>query len=170
MLNRNQLKKEVGRSISSDKLSDYCGCSFVCYNELKDKNIDNVPLPCIVLYLNTKNYGHYTCLFKNHMGIHFFDSYGYSPDKEFEFANKKLNYKGVPYMCKLLRDFKGKVIFNEVPLQSSDKSVATCGRWCAVRIRYKNLTQEEFVEFVKNASKRLNLTLDELVTVMTKGL
>jgi len=165
-----KLQKEVERSISSDKLADYCGCSFVCYNELKDKNIDTVRLPCIVLYLNTKSYGHYTCLFKNREGINFFDSYGYSPDKEFEFADKKLNYKGKPYMCRLLRDFRGTVIYNEVPLQSSDKKVATCGRWCAVRIRYKELTQDEFVKFVKSLSNRLNLTPDELVTVMTKGL
>ena len=57
----------------------------------KYKTIDNLLAPynrVVILYLTTKNYGHWVCIFKNKNNqIEFFDSYGIKPDNELKFIN-----------------------------------------------------------------------------------
>ena len=160
-------EKELSKSLSNDDI-ERNGLNFITYPELKSKKLGDLKLPLCVLYMNGKNYGHYTCLFMNSEGLNMFDSYGGKPDSEFKWANKKLNFKGKPYISKLLSAFGGHVIYNEVPLQSSDESVATCGRWCIARVKYSELKQDEFVKFVNNCAGRLNITRDELMVLMTR--
>ena len=162
------------KSLGADALSEYTGVPVLVYSELKGRK--KLPTPAIYLYLNSKNYGHYICCFENGEGMNFFDSFGYKPDGEFEFANKKLNFSGLPYMSKILRDYGGNVIYNEQSLQSDDDRIATCGRWCAVRLRYSMMTQDQFCAFVRGCVRALSayykkdIDLDDLVCIMTRDL
>ena len=167
-------KKELGRALSSGDI-EASGCRFMLYSDLKDiRSLGELRLPVVILYLNTANMGHYVCLFKNRSGINFYDPYNYKPDHEFEFANPRLNFEKGPrgsYLSRLLASSDesfGPITYNEVAMQSSDPAVATCGRHCIVRLRYSQLTQDEYVRFIKAVALKLKITIDELMCFMTR--
>ena len=123
----------------------------ISYHELKGINtIQQLLEPygaIIILYETKQNFGHYTALFYDkNKNLEFFDSYGFKPDAELKYAT----YDNTPYLTNLLKKYKGNIIYNTEDLQKWAKDVNTCGRWCATRIRMKNLTAQEFRNLWKN--------------------
>ena len=122
-------------------------------NKIKDinelfKDTDKI----IILYLLHSRYsGHWVCLFKNHQGFNFFDSYGYKPDYHLDFLTKKqrkeYNEKQ-KVLLKLLKPYE--VIYNSVKLQN--KLTETCGCHVTVRLHFSYLTELEYITdiFLKN--------------------
>ena len=158
----------MNRSLSVEEL-ERAGFNCYLYSDLKGKKIKDLVLPTIVLYLNNRNYGHYCCLLRSPKGMEFFDSYAYKPDDQFrQFSKQKLNYSGAPYMSKILASYPGSVEFNEVQLQEDDSDIATCGRHCALRIKYADLTHDEYIRFINGCCGRLKINPDELSVLMTK--
>jgi hypothetical protein len=123
------------------------------YNELKNySSIDQVVAPynnAIILYLSDgPNSGHWTCLIKHPDRIEFFCSYGDIVDSQFRYIDKKIklkyNFRGQPYLSKLLRDCGQKVEYNHINLQKDGQGIATCGRWVILRILLNDVTLEKF--------------------------
>lgn len=101
----------------------------------------------ILLYETKQNFGHYTALFfDKNKNLEFFDSYGFAPDQELKYAT----YDNTPYLSNLLKKYQGKIIYNNEDLQKWARDVNTCGRWCASRIRFRNLSATEFKNLFKN--------------------
>tara|TARA_B110000046_G_scaffold117360_1_gene124277 strand:- start:2732 stop:3259 length:528 start_codon:yes stop_codon:yes gene_type:complete len=98
----------------------------------------------IILYEIRENFGHYTALlYDNTNTLEFFDSYGFKPDQELKYATYNAE-QGVPYLTKLIADYKKPINYSSVKLQKFVRDVNTCGRWtsCRVRLRKKyNLKQ-----------------------------
>ena len=47
-------------------------------------------------------------------------------------------------------------------------NISTCGRWCSIRLKYMNLTDDEFFKKINNLKIKWNLpTFDNVVTKMT---
>lgn len=101
----------------------------------------------ILLYETRENFGHYTALFfdKNNT-LEFFDSYGFAPDQELNYAK----YNNIPYLTNLLNKYSKNVIYNHKGLQKFARDVNTCGRWTASRIRMRNLTPKQFEDLWNN--------------------
>ena len=122
----------------------------ISYHELASINsIEELLSPhnaVILLYETKENFGHYTALFiDRNKQLEFFDSYGFAPDQELNYAK----YDDTPYLTNLLNKYKGNVIHNITNLQKFARDVNTCGRWTATRIRMKDLTADEFSKLWK---------------------
>lgn len=104
----------------------------------------------IILYLiQNERSGHWTCLFKNKSGIHFFDSYGVPVDYELEAlttAQRQHLHEEQDYLKQLLANEN--VTFNHITYQKPH--TATCG--CFVTHRLHN--------YLKDDNKYLNFFLD----------
>ena len=126
------------------------GCDVVVYHNLGNYNTLKDLLgekgAVILLYETKENFGHYTALFiDRNKQLEFFDSYGFAPDQELNYAK----YDDTPYLTNLLNKYKGNVIHNITNLQKFARDVNTCGRWTATRIRMKDLTADEFSKLWK---------------------
>lgn len=170
------MDKRLKYSLSSDEVQKLAPKSkFVLYEDLhKYRSIDELLSPygsVILLYEWIRNpdviSGHYITINRLSNGvIEVFDSFGRKPDvpllelkdePEFKIATNQ-DHK---YLLDLLLKSPYKVSFNEYRLQNNNYS--TCGRWCAMRVRYKLLSLEEFVKMFLNKKE----TPDVIVTHMT---
>ena len=110
----------------------------------------------LLLYEQRINSGHWVCLINHKDTIHFFDSYGLFPDDELRFSNikfRKENDMFLPYLTYLLYHSPKTIDFNDIKLQKIDEKIATCGRWCGMRMRMHKLTNDEFSDLFKNIKK-----------------
>lgn len=130
---------------------------------------------CIILFINDidGSYGHWTCVLDRGDRVEFFDSYSMKPDEEFGEIDpeirRKHNYRGLPYLSKMLYDCGKKIEYNHGKLQSEDSNVSTCGRWVALRILFKDLPLQKFIDMMKSCEK-YGISSDELAVKLTNPL
>lgn len=122
------------------------------YDELKGiTHIDQLlgdNLGCILLYQNeNRNNGHWVSMWRDGNILYYFDPYGLPADKILDYY--KYN-KPHPYLSNLLRQMPYKLITNKYKYQKLIKDVNTCGRWCAYRLRRRDMTQKEFHKLFNN--------------------
>jgi hypothetical protein len=119
---------------------------FKTINELLGKH-----KKCVILYLNSVNYGHWTCIYEYNGTIYFFDSYGIKPNGELNWIPNHMNKKlkqDHKHLLKLLYDSKKPIEYNEYPLQKFGQGINTCGKWCVMRYYYysRGYTNQQFVD------------------------
>ncbi len=104
---------------------------------------------CVLLYMTSSNFGHWTCIYENKGKIYFFDSYGFMPDEQFKFIPRKLNEKlkqDYKHLTNLLIKSNKKVEYNNHQLQSDADEIATCGRWVIERLRNVEIPVNKFAK------------------------
>ena len=106
----------------------------------------------LLLYETRDRIGHWTCVIfhRKRKTIEFFDSYGLRPNEQKEYMPKSMWQSA--YLSKLLFRFKIRhpdwtIEYNELPLQSWDSRIATCGRWVGVRLYYRETPLTRFQNF-----------------------
>lgn len=169
----NIIKKIMGMATSGEQVKEMSNqkCRVVLYPELNNINsVDELignNTAVIILYLTRDNYGHWCCLFKYPFSdnIEFFDSYGYVPDDELDFATeeflneKKINY---PLLTQLLYDYEKinpkSIIYNEYQFQAKDNNISTCGRHVAIRLRNIMKCLQCYKNFIEKEMKRTGIT------------
>lgn len=163
-------------SLSGKDMLEGCGgeSKIVVYPDLyKYEDLDELLEPhgaIFLLYEFKKNYGHWTLLFKQGDTIEHFDSYNYKPDKEFSFIPnyfRKVNKMMYPQLTKMLYDSGKDIHYNNFELQSQGENIATCGRWCLLRLRFKHMNIDEFYDMMKYLQEKTGLSLDEIVYHLT---
>lgn len=122
----------------------------------------------ILLYETKQNYGHWTCVFKrNNNTIEHFDSYGMKPDDELAFIPEYfriVSNQELPHLTALLYKSGYNVEYNDKKLQIQKKDVNTCGRWVAMRIIFRNMNIDDFIELFKGTKY---YSSDDLITLIT---
>tara|TARA_R110002167_G_scaffold225750_1_gene431009 strand:+ start:2290 stop:2865 length:576 start_codon:yes stop_codon:yes gene_type:complete len=121
---------------------------------------------CIILYQTASEFeGHWTCLFVSDLDPHhllFFDSYGLQIDTELSRAefNKSL-HKGkiVPHLKILIDKSNYQVTSNRIPLQKDRENINTCGRYVATRINNRNMSNRQYVKFIKGGRGKVELKI-----------
>lgn len=133
---------------------------FIRYNELKNyRNLEQVLGPngyVMILYEFKPNFGHWVCLITIRPGfIEFFDPYGLKPDDERDWI-EKTGYWERGYLSKILADASSRftISYNEHDLQGIDTKYATCGKWCLLRIYYRNIPLEQFYRIFEKFDER----------------
>lgn len=146
--------------------------NLVSYPDIKNyKTIDNLLGlygKCIILYLTSSHYGHWTCIFKYNNEIHFFDSYGIQPDMELKFIdnNERIQLKQkIPYLSNLIIKSGYQVNYNQYKFQKEDMRITSCGSWCCLRLTFYDLSDDEFNKFIKKL--KIN---DKVVSDLIEGL
>lgn len=134
------------------------------YDDINDAMGDNNAL--LLLYQTTdKNYGHWTCIFRENNKLNFFDPLGIIPDDEIDWIPKnkrKVKYNNNRHLTKLLYNSGYDVVYNEIPLQKESDDINTCGRHCAVRLIFREVPQNNYIKFMENFEDP-----DLLVTYLT---
>ena len=109
--------------------------------------------------------GHYCCVFLQGGGgekgekntVNWFDPYGNKLNKLMQLTRNKNN------LMRLVRESGKKLVMNTKHFQKMSDKISTCGRWCAVRLRFADWSNEKFWRFMQ--SKKLKP--DEIVTMLT---
>jgi len=124
--------------LSGEDIKKICNnqVKVIPYHELEGvESIEELLNPfnaVILLYETKQNFGHYTALLIDPNGdLEFFDSYGFAPDQELNYAK----YDNKPFLTELLSKYKGTIVYNDKQYQEWAKDVNTCGRWTATRVR-----------------------------------
>jgi len=102
-----------------------------------------------ILYETSKNYGHWVVILdKGNRNIEFYDPYGLAPDQELNYDNDyHLRLHGgelIPHLTMLIQSGGYKVEYNKEQLQKYLPDVNTCGRYCALRVRFKDISMNKF--------------------------
>jgi hypothetical protein len=165
--------QDISKSLSGQDILDNVKCNLTQYKDVnKYKTIDELLgkyKKCVILYHTSKNYGHWTCLYEYNGTIFFFDSYGFTPDDELKFLHKDLKKElnsNHRYLTKLLYTSNKPVEYNEYQLQERKIGVNCCGRWCIERLKYPEISVDDFYKIFKDASKYINM--DELICLLVK--
>ena len=148
-------------------------CNLVQYSDLHNiKSIDELLGPhkkCVLLYQTSANYGHYCCVWEYNDTIFFFDSYGSKPDSQLNFVPKDLKQElnsNHNYLIRLMYDSGKNVEYNQYQFQSREPNVATCGRWCVERLRFPDISINDYHDIFKQSSKYI--PNDELICLLVK--
>lgn len=170
------LKTYENVALSDDQLMHLIGgkAKLVLYPQLVDfDNIDQVlgkHKACILLFEAKPSYGHWTCLFRNGDNIEFFNPYGGFPDdslKSISMSFRKVSNQDIPYLSVLMLESPYKLFYNEHDFQKHANNIRTCGRHCAVRLIFRELTLNEYDDMIKSMCKKMSMSPDEIVSLIT---
>lgn len=171
------LKKYEDIALSNNDIKKLVNgkASIILYPDLIHyKTIDDVLGPhraAIILFMAKPKYGHWCLLFQLDEGtLEFFNPYGGFPDDSLEFIpmdfRKKSNQVKTT-LSRLMLNSPYELTYNEFPFQRHNKDIKTCGRWCSVRLRLRNMSLYQFKDYIDELSNQLRVDPDELVTLMT---
>jgi hypothetical protein len=149
-------------------------CQIMSYEDLQHiQTLDEVLGEfgsAIILYQTKEDYGHWVSLIKyDDRGIiEFFDPYGYGIDEELKIIEQlHLRHDGIkptPHLTALIRQSPYKVKTNTQKLQKISSEINTCGRWCALRVRFKAAS---LIKFINLMTKNKHYDGDFWVSALT---
>jgi len=171
------------KALSDKEIYDYMDgkVNIYTYEDLhKFQNIDQLLgryQCCIILFCYEPNRGHWVTVFVGGDGkLHFFNSYGnlknkYDgyPDEFLTLINKKYrreSHQDYPYLSDLLLNSEYELEYNDYPFQSLAQNIKTCGRWSVLRLRCSDLTDNQFINFVKENCEYNKISQDEFVCLI----
>ena len=161
-------------SLSSEDVLEICKgkANLLTYPQLAEyTDLDDALGPhkaLILLYETKKNYGHWVCVFRRDKDtLEFFDPYGTVPDdelKDIDMNFRKVNNELKPHLLSLMAKTGNKIIYNNFKLQKLENDINTCGRWTGLRILLRDMTIEQFKDFIK---QNPNYPPDFIATILT---
>ena len=163
--------EEISKSLSGADIKSKVNCNLLQYSDLhKYNSIDDIlgsHKKCVLLYHTSANYGHWVCIYEYKGTTFFFDSYGSIPDSQLKFLNKDLKEElnsEHRHLTELLYRSNRPVEYNQHQFQKREPNIATCGRHCIVRLKYPEISIEEYHQIFKQSSRYIDL--DELVCLL----
>lgn len=165
MINKSLSNKEILKLIKHK-------ANLISYTQIHGyKSLDDLMGPygaCIILYETKQNYGHWCCIFKlDDNAVEFFDPYGIFPDHELFWIKKEFRVRtkqNYPYLSHLMMGSVYILTFNHYRFQKYEKGINSCGRWCALRLIFRKLPLQAFIEIF---DKDRPYTKDFYVTLLT---
>ena len=120
--------------------------------------------------MSQPRYGHWCTLFKRGNILEFFNPYGGYPDNTLNFITKKFrdsSNQNYTYLSKLLLECPYELEYNEHKFQKMNINTKTCGRHCAIRLYFRELSLENYYDLLVILSQMFHKNFDEIVTLMT---
>lgn len=151
----NYIKKAESIDLTNDdimKITDG-NCNILSYSDLYHINdIDEAfggKNNLVLLYEISDSVGHWVVLLKRGNNIEFFDSYGMQIDEELAYTGNY--YKdGEAHLTRLLKSSKYSYFSNKTRFQERKTDVNTCGRHCALRIKFSHMDLLTYTKFINN--------------------
>lgn len=130
---------------------------------------------CIILYEAVPRYGHWCCIFKvNDKLLEYFNPYGGFhegiPDESLKHIPMDFRLKTkqfYPYLSILMYESPYQLSYNEHQFQKHGSNIKTCGRWCALRIVFKNYSLGQFYDLIESLKQKFNISSDQVATLLT---
>ena len=139
------------------------------YNRIED--IPSIMTEGVILFypVQSRFSGHYVCMWINEGNLFYFDPYGFNITKNIYLSNYLTHHTGERtqnLLPALIRDFQargGHIYLNDYAYQDINKpSVSTCGKHCLFRLHHKNLSHNQYKNYIKYKA----LSPDEIVTML----
>jgi hypothetical protein len=167
----NIVKHYTNRDLTGQEIQNLIGKPPVLYSDLSKytfKTFFPASAPFQIVLLQTKaiNFGHYVACFLTDNAIYYQDSYGLgAPDTYKSYTKYDEEYP--PLLKNLLASDPQRrpVISNMVDYQKWGKA-QTCGRWAALRIIFRNLTNPQFESLFRGNTGFLS-NPDYVATILT---
>jgi len=168
----NNIKKVKEYALSDSDIHSYLpDVKIYMYNELDNySKIDDIlPHPnsyLILLYQDSENTGHWTCILRQNNTVEFFDPYGKYPDTELRWVDNEVREDlGITgkFISNLFDNSNLKIVYNTAPYQHTSNKVNTCGRHVVYRLLNRNLSLKDYHKHFKNQTKKLNCNYDGVV-------
>ena len=164
-------KYYADRDLSGEEIKNLIGKPPVLYSDLSKytfKTFFPAESPYQIVLLQTKavNFGHFVAVFLTSDAIYYQDSYGLgAPDTYKSYTEFDEEYP--PLLKNLLATDPQRrpVISNNVDYQKFGKA-QTCGRWAALRILFRNLTNPQFESIFRGNHGFLSRP-DYVATILT---
>ena len=126
---------------------------------------------CVLLYPLFSEYaGHWVGMLKHpDKTIEYFDAYSNKPDTEKAWISKEqvaelgMTENYLSNLLKKAHDDGYTILYNPYKLQSDKRNVNDCGRHVVVRLLFKNLSLDNYVQYIKDRK----MTPDEFVSKLT---
>jgi hypothetical protein len=116
----------------------------------------------ILLYRWEPLYGHWFTVFlggPTEEQIQIFDSMGDAPDSMLQLQKADIRKQlGQTERAIVNGLHHAPAYFNDFPLQAS--SSQTCGRWCLMRLMFRKLTEDQFIQMVNSLAKANSVSRD----------
>ena len=171
---------DASHSLSFQEMREYLGenAGVLSYSEAFPARVNlretlrRYPWRAVVfLYRSSDRYGHYVACWERKNTLYVFDSYGAEPDSWGRYLTGSMRRRLGQDMPLLLlaidrAGYEG-VEWNEYPFQKMSPEIATCGRWCILRLWKRSLGVEAFKKWVDDQCNRLQIPPDILVTYLT---
>ena len=159
------------KSLTANQVIQIAGgdIRYILYEELQRyDDLDDVlkgDAGIIILYQISKYSGHWTCILKKGYEIEFFDPYSFKPDDELVYCqyDRSLNKKLLLNLLQAEQRNGNKVIYNSFKFQKQGKNIETCGRFVGLRLAFRNLTLNNFINLFRDS----RTDYDRLATIMT---
>jgi len=177
------IAKQIGYSLSGHDIHEltHNKCNVIGYPDLLNRFSSLQQAmgehKAVVILYETKDkiapdgerdvYGHWVCIFEIAPGVaEFFDSYGIRVDDELKFISPEYAFetKQMGRLTDLIKASPYRVVYNKVRLQTKGKAIETCGRWVALRLRWRQTPLADFQRLFVEGKK---MTPDEYVTTLT---
>lgn len=126
----------------------------------------------VVLFLELPGHvGHWQAVFRAPSGeVEVFGPYGLTPREALgtlDTATRARLHESAPLLERLLAGER--VVINQVDLEAWRPDVQTCGRWVVLRLVHQDMTDAEFLAWLR-AQRRPGETADDLVVRLTRPL
>jgi hypothetical protein len=128
-----------------------------------------------MLYKWGDTYGHYIAACLQDSGdIQLFDSTATGPDNLQSLQSVEAAARFGQDRRRLLADIRqmteppgssAGAYYQDQPVQ--EKGAETCGRWCALRVLFRDYSEDDFTEAFNNLSLKLNIPIDIIATLLT---
>jgi hypothetical protein len=173
------VRKGMSKTLSDSDILNICGgnTNLIRYQDMKINKVRDINDvlgehgACVILYEMREGMGHWICVLRRGKDtLEFFDSYGNEPDGQSKFVKdkkfKKKSGEDMPILAYLMKMSKyKKFIYNKKRLQKLESGVNTCGRFCALRIKYRDVTLNRFAKILRmGEGPDFNVTLLTLDT------
>ena len=176
-VDENKLDEIIEESLGDDDIRQYLpNATILKYSDLcKYNDIDEI-IPnekdyAIILYEDSPNRGHWTCICKLNNNIEFFDSYGGKIDNPLNWTpieqRKQLN-EDVPYLSNLIDKSNYDAIYNDVKYQGMKGGINTCGRHVINRLLYMlklSLNSRDYYKLMEHIKKATGRDYDDIVSL-----
>ena len=136
-----------------------------CYNDIFE--IFGKENCFVLLYeQNHINEGHYiACIYHpENNTIESFDSLGYPIDKELDYSNLNKNKYYTSLILKAVQSRGCRIVQNTRRVQRDANSINTCGRHVSVRLSFRHLNLQDYLDVI-TGYKHINS--DDLVSLLT---
>ena len=179
MLPDEEIKRRLITPLSDDDVDKYFEghkTEIMKYSDLENyETIDDLlpkPFDYKIILIETKyNQGHWVLLMKRNNTIEYFNSYGVNADIQKNSLNKLMNKmlgQKEDFVMRLIRKSKKKYVINNIPFQNKNPKIATCGRWCIIRILTAEKTGmdlTDFTRYILNNCDKMRISPDMLVSM-----
>lgn len=122
---------------------------------------------CIILYLTGERCGHWTCISRNRNGINFLDSYGDVIDDQLKHVDSSIFGQNKKHLVKLMQRANKPIYYNDLQIQRFSSNIATCGRYCALYLKYDHMLIDDFVKTLLSKAKEYSVSPDMLVCLLS---